>query len=56
MFKGEPYFFSRIYTVSQIDDEGYLDIGEIVLLGTYKDESELKDFQVTLTYLSTEVS
>lgn len=52
-FKGEPYFYSMIHTTSEIDDRGRLNIGVIDVLGDYKNESELEDFKVTLTYIDT---
>lgn len=52
-FKGEQYFYSKIYTTSQIDENGRLDVGEVVVLGEYKDRSELENFKVILTYLNT---
>lgn len=50
-FEGQSYKYARIYTTSDIDEKGLLEIGDIYTLGTYKQRSQLKNFKITLTYI-----
>lgn len=50
-FEGQSYKYARIFNTHQIDEKGLLDIGDIFVLGTYTQRSQLRDFEITLTYI-----
>lgn len=50
-FEGQNYKYARIFNTHQIDEKGLLDIGDVFVLGTYTQRSQLRDLKITLTYI-----